>query len=77
MAKDILNEDFKANLIIHDDGFKFLKNIRSSPAYWELKKKELMSMIRQLGAPTFFFNFVCCRKGLARIIAVPNEGSKR
>ena len=41
-------------MIAHDDAFKFLKTIRSSPAFWQQKQKELMSMIRQLGCPTFF-----------------------
>ena len=28
--------------------------VRSSPAFWQQKQRELMSMIRQLGCPTFF-----------------------
>ena len=41
-------------MIAHDDAFKFLKTILSSPAFRQQKQKELMSMIRQLGCPTFF-----------------------
>ena len=41
-------------MIAHDDAFKFLKTILSSPAFWQQKQKELMCMIRQLGCPTFF-----------------------
>lgn len=41
-------------MIHHDDGFRMLKNVRTSPAYWEARKKELMAMIRQLGPPTLF-----------------------
>lgn len=43
-----------SDMIRVDDGFRMLKNIRSSPAYWEDKKKNLLAMIRQLGVPTFF-----------------------
>ena len=35
---------------------KFFKNVRSSPPYFESKKKELMAMIRQLGIPTLFIS---------------------
>ena len=35
---------------------KRFKNVRSSPPYFESKKKELMAMIRQLGIPTLFIS---------------------
>ena len=38
-AKDVLNEDCLKNMINHNDGYKFKKNVRSSPAYWESKNK--------------------------------------
>lgn len=53
-AQCLLNADYMDELIHHDDGFRMLKNVRTAPAYWESKKKELFAMIRQLGAPTFF-----------------------
>jgi hypothetical protein len=34
-AGQLRNEEFVANLIQHDDEFRMLKTIRSSPAYWE------------------------------------------
>ena len=37
-----------------DEAFKFIKTVSSSPAFWQQKQRELMSMIRQLGSPTFF-----------------------
>ena len=33
-------------------------SIRSSPAFWQQKQQELMSMIRQLGRPTFSNTFI-------------------
>ena len=53
-VSDILNDASLEKMIAHDDAFKFLKTIRSSPAFWQQKQKELMCMIRQLGCPTFF-----------------------
>lgn len=37
-----------------DDAKRFLRNIRSSPEYWILRKRELFAMIRQFGKPSFF-----------------------
>lgn len=53
-AEKLLNNEFVDNLIQHDDGYKLLKNIRSSPAYWQDKQKTLMAMIRQFEIPTLF-----------------------
>lgn len=53
-AGQLLNRDFVEGLIQHDDGFRMLKNIRSSPAYWGNQKKKALAMIRQLGKPAFF-----------------------
>ena len=36
---DILNDERLDKMIAHDDAFKFLKTIRSSPAFWQQKKK--------------------------------------
>lgn len=55
-----LNVNFVKNsslidcLIQHDDGYRFLKLVRSSPEFWQMKQKHLMSFIRQKGFPTFF-----------------------
>lgn len=35
-------------------GFRIVKTLRHSPAFWEAKMKDGMAMIRQLGQPTFF-----------------------
>ena len=50
----MLTRDYVNGLIHGDDAFTFLRCDRSSPAFWELKKKEVMAMIRQLGCPTIF-----------------------
>ncbi|XP_063420756.1 uncharacterized protein LOC134705970 [Mytilus trossulus] len=42
------------NLIKHNEGYQILRQIRGSTAYWEVAKKDLFGMIRQLGIPHFF-----------------------
>ena len=53
-AGQLLSKEFIENLVQHDDGFRMLKGIRSSPAFWEAQKRKALGMIRQLGKPTFF-----------------------
>ncbi|XP_072018214.1 uncharacterized protein [Amphiura filiformis] len=44
-------------LIKRDEGYRFLAQLRGTPAYWEKSKKDIFAMIRQLGIPTFFVTF--------------------
>ena len=44
-------------LIQRDEGYRFMKQIRGTPAFWEQTKRDLFAMIRQLGIPTFFVTF--------------------
>ena len=44
-------------LIKRDEGYRFLKNVRGTPAFWENSKREVMAMMRQLGIPTLFMTF--------------------
>ena len=54
-AKDLkLN---KENILHHNEGYKFLKSVRGSPAYFEKIKKNLFAMMRYHGKPTFFCTF--------------------
>ena len=55
-AKTLLNKETRENIVKYDDGYKIFKNVRSSPPYFEAKKKDLMAMIRQLGIPTLFIS---------------------
>ncbi|CAA9997342.1 unnamed protein product, partial [Nesidiocoris tenuis] len=56
-VKDVSDPNFIADALRHNDGHRFLKQIRGSPAFWEDKKKAVLAMIRQLGKPTIFFTF--------------------
>ena len=53
-VSDVLNDENLERMVEDDEAFKFLKTIRSSPAFWQQKQRELMAMIRQLRCPTFF-----------------------
>ena len=41
-------------MIQRDDAYKFLKNVRGSPAYFQRVQYEVLAVFRQLGIPTFF-----------------------
>ena len=55
-ASFILNDNMGESLVRLDEGYKIFKTIRNSPQYWENQKKEVFSMIRQLGIPTLFLS---------------------
>ena len=48
------NADHLHQLIQKDHAFKFLKNVRGSPAYFQQTFYDLLAMIRQLDIPTWF-----------------------
>ncbi|KAK4327733.1 hypothetical protein Pmani_001775 [Petrolisthes manimaculis] len=41
-------------MLRNDTAFRFLKNVRGSPAYWNTILLDLLAMVRQLGTPTWF-----------------------
>ena len=41
-------------LIRTEQAYKFLKNIRGSPPYWQSELYDVLAMLRSLGIPTFF-----------------------
>ena len=55
-AAQVLNDDERAKIVRLDDGYYIFKDIRNSPAYLALKKKEAFAMIRQLGFPSLFIS---------------------
>ena len=56
-AGDLKSEDYVNKLIHLDEGFRVLKNLTGSPAYFQKCKKDLFAMIHQLGHPTWFCSF--------------------
>ena len=42
------------NMISNDKAYKFLKDIRGTPAYWSQAQHHMMGMLRQRGKATWF-----------------------
>ena len=55
-AKILLDKATRDKITRLDEGYYIFRTIRSSPAYFLAKKKELMAMVRQLGIPSVFFS---------------------
>ncbi len=54
----VLNdEESLKKLLEFDDGFRFLKPIRGTPAFWQTAQRDLLACVRQLGIPTWFCSF--------------------
>ena len=50
-----LKDPEKLNQLIQKDyGYRLLKEVRGTPAYWQKVHYEVLAMIRQLGIPTWF-----------------------
>ncbi|XP_035258455.1 uncharacterized protein LOC118219420 [Anguilla anguilla] len=53
----LINEDSLQRILHFDEGYKFMKPIRGTPAFWQSVQKDLFAMVRQLGIPTWFCSF--------------------
>ncbi|XP_053179094.1 uncharacterized protein LOC128362380 [Scomber japonicus] len=57
-VKDLINdEESMKKLLEFDDGYRFLKPIRGTPAFWQEAQRGLVASVRQLGLPTWFCSF--------------------
>ena len=45
-VSDVLNKENLERMVEDDEVFKFLKTVRSAPAFWQQKQRELMSVPR-------------------------------
>ena len=43
----------------NDQVFTLMNSIKRTPAYWKKFKSEVLAMVKQLGAPTFFLALSC------------------
>lgn len=50
----VLNQSTFDNIVRLGEGYRVLRQLRGSPAYWESAKRDVFAMIRQLGVPTWF-----------------------
>ena len=53
-AGAVQNQSVLLQMIQRDDAYRFLKNVRGSPAYFQKVMYDVLAMIRQLGLPTWF-----------------------
>ena len=49
------DDSFVSQCLRRDKAYRFMKNIRGSPPYYQKTFFEMLAMIRQLGTPTWFF----------------------
>jgi hypothetical protein len=69
-AAELLNPTSIEKLICHDHGFRLLKEVRTSPAYWEGKTKQTFAMIRQLGVPTLFLTLSAAESRWCELLVI-------
>ena len=53
-AGAVRNQQMMSEMIQKDYAYRFLKNVRGSPAYFQRVMYDVLGMIRQLGIPTWF-----------------------
>ncbi|XP_038139885.1 uncharacterized protein LOC119782800 [Cyprinodon tularosa] len=57
LADLLKDEDSIKKLLEFDDGYRFLKPIRGTPAFWQSAQRDILACVRQLGKPTWFTSF--------------------
>ncbi|VEN59518.1 unnamed protein product [Callosobruchus maculatus] len=68
-AHEARNKELINDIMRYDAGYKVLNQVRSSPSYWESKKKHLLAMIRQLVDTNILLDYIVSRKIVARAYA--------
>ena len=53
-AAEARNSEYSDELVNLDEGYYIFRQLRSSPAYLEARKKDIFAVIRQLSLPTWF-----------------------
>ena len=54
-ASQVKDKSYMSDNVLSDKAYRFLKNVRDSPPYYQRTFYELLAMIRQLVTPTWFF----------------------
>jgi hypothetical protein len=58
MRKDeALSGEKIQDLLYRNEAFQIFRTVRSSPAYWSARKRDVFAMNRQIGPPTFFLTY--------------------
>ena len=52
------NPEALQQLVRTEQAYKFLKNIRGSPTYWQNELYDVLAMLHKLGIPTWFLTLL-------------------
>ena len=56
-ASMLTSQENVRSLMKNNEGYKFMKTVRGTAAYWEKQTRDLFAMVSQLGLPTWFASF--------------------
>jgi hypothetical protein len=58
-AADARRSGFSDDVMINKLGYRFMAQVRGSPAFWQRTMYDALAMVRQQGKPTWFVTFSC------------------
>ena len=76
-AAEARDSNYLDKLVNLDEGYYIFRQLRNSPAYLEMRKKDIFAMIRQLSLPTWFMSLSAADTrwtDLLKILAKLNDG---
>ena len=76
-AAEARDSNYLDKLVNLDEGYYIFRQLRNSPAYLEMRKKDIFAMIRQLSLPTWFMSLSAADTrwtDLLRMLAKLNDG---
>ena len=62
LTAGMLGENFSEtvkNCVASDNAYKFMNQIKGTPAYWQHMLSDVLAMVKQLGIPTYFMTLSC------------------
>lgn len=66
----VLDDTSFDQLVRLNEGYRVLRTLRGSPAYWENAKRDVFAMIRQLGIPTWFCSFLAAETKWVSVLKI-------
>ena len=76
-AAEARDSNYLDKLVNLDEGYYIFRQLRNSPAYLEMRKKDIFAMIRQLSLPTWFMSLSAADTrwtDLLKMLAKLNDG---
>ena len=72
MLSSNFNEKVK-EFIASDQAFTFMNSIQGTPAYWKKFLLDVLAMVKQLGAPTFFMTLSSADLKWNELVSIINK----